>query len=319
MRTCSDVTSDAGSNTNEQHSDVLGLGRALVVVGDQPSTLIIREAFLHARRFKDFQAVLDLSDAVLSRRLRDLVTDGVFDTVPYSDRPLRVEYRLTEQGRDLWRVFVAIWSWEARWIHTARRPPRLIHDACGQSITPHLGCGVCGATGVNHRQTRAVQRPGTTFEQSNPARRYRRSRLRPATDRAHLHPELFELLGDRWSVAVLGAALLGLSRFGDFESALGISPHLLSDRLGGFVDNQVLAKVPVADGARRQGYRLMPKGLDMMPVFAMTNDWANRWYPDAGGPALQIFHTACDTPLEPVWICNACGDPLTRATVHYDV
>lgn len=298
--------------------DVTSLGRALLVVGDQWSMLIIREAFGKVGRFSEFKKRLDLSDAVLSRRLTDLVDAGVFETLRYSDRPPRDEYRLTEQGRALWAVFVAIWVWESRWVRAdGGRLAELVHDTCGRSISPIFGCGACGAVGVTHRQTRAIQRPDTTFNQSNPARRYRRSGVRADGRSTHLHPLLLDLLGDRWTVSVLGGALLGLRRFGEFQDVLGISPFLLSERLAAFVDDGVMTKVPIADGGRRQHYRLLPKGLDMMPVFATANDWGNRWYPDPAGPGLTILHESCGNPFVATWFCNACGDALTRKTIHY--
>ncbi len=118
------ATTTGHSAADDNLDDILALGHALPVVGDQWSMFIIREAFRHVRRFSDFRVALDLSDAVLAKRLRDLVEAGVFTTVEYTERPPRVEYCLTEQGRDLWSVFVAIWlrfpsaafrAWWLRW------------------------------------------------------------------------------------------------------------------------------------------------------------------------------------------------------------
>lgn len=282
--------------------------------------LIVREAFRRVRRFSDFRASLDVSDAILAKRLRDLVEAGVLDTASYSDHSSRVEYRLTEQGRDLWPVTVAIWAWEARWARNGQWHRQLIHDTCCRSITPVFGCGICGAVGVTHRETSAIRRPNTTFDQSNPERRYRRSSNKPSAEGGESQPNspLLWLLGDRWSVSILGAQMLGLRRFGDIQAELGISPYLLSDRLAAFVKADVLEQVPVREGARRKEYRLLPKGLDLMPVFALTNNWGNRWYPDPDGPGLTILHHQCDSPIDPAWFCNSCGKRLERPDIHFD-
>ncbi len=310
----------AAPNPSRQlQEDVNSLGRGLLVVGDQWSMLVVREAFRHARRFQDFKDRLGLSDPVLAQRLRDLVADGVFETHEYSQRPRRSEYRLTEQGRELWAVFVAIWEWELRWGRTGSGPaPRLLHHECDNNITPLLGCGSCGAVGVTHRHTRAQRRPGSTFAQSNPARRYRRSTRRAHDSDGRMSQAVLEVLGDRWTISVLGGGMLGLRRFGEFQRELEISPYLLSERLQSFVDNGVMEHVLVAEDGRRKEYRLLPKGLDMMPVFATTNAWANRWYPDPEGPALQIMHEACGQLFDPSWWCNACGQRLERTAVHYE-
>ncbi|MFZ2175934.1 MAG: helix-turn-helix domain-containing protein, partial [Rhodococcus sp. (in: high G+C Gram-positive bacteria)] len=64
------------------------------------------------------------------------------------------------------------------------------------------------------------------------------------------------VLADRWSIFILSAALQGIRRFNEFQDVLGsISPVTLADRLTVFVENGMLARVPVADGARRQEYR----------------------------------------------------------------
>jgi DNA-binding HxlR family transcriptional regulator len=305
----------AGSPT-----DVNSLGRGLLIVGDQSSMLVITEAFRHARRFQDFKERLDLADPVLASRLRDLVADGVLSTHQYSERPPRSEYRLTEQGQDLWTVFIAIWEWELRWSRpTAGHSPRLVHHDCGNSITPLFGCGACEAIGVTHRHTRASRRPGTTFAQSNPVRRYRRSSPRASDDAKPMSHTFLEVLGDRWTISLLGAGMLGLRRFGEFQRELEISPYLLSARLQSLVELDLMEHVLVSADGRRKEYRLLPKGLDMMPVFATTNAWANRWFPDPEGPALRIEHDVCGQPLEPAWWCNACGRRLERNAVHFEV
>lgn len=297
---------------------VNSFGRGLLIIGDQWSMLIVREAFRQARRFQDFKDRLGISDPVLTQRLRSLVADEVFETHQYSQRPPRSEYHLTKRGRDLWQVFVALWEWELRWApRTGSHAPQLIHDTCGHSTTPVFGCQNCGAIGVTHRHTRARRREGTTFAQSNPARRYRRSPIRADLEGSPGAPSL-AMLGDRWTISVLGAGMLRIRRFGDIRRELEISPFLLSERLQTFVDNGVMEHVPITADVRRKEYRLLPKGLDMMPVFAITNDWANRWFPDPDGPALEIIHEYCGEMLVPGWWCNGCGQLLERETIHFE-
>jgi len=297
------------------------LARSLLIVGDQWSLLIIREAFLHARRFNDWKQRLGLSDTVLAQRLRDLVSDGVLRTEPSADRPTRFEYRLTEAGQDLWPVFVAIWTWEVRWAERrpGQRPPRLVHDVCGHEIAPVLGCRACGVAGVTPRLTNATRRPGATFEQANPARRYRRAAARPGDGAAHVHPDLMELLGDRWNTSVLGAAMLGVRRFGEFQRELAIPSLILTDRLSAFVANGVMAHVPISADAKRKEYRLAPKGADIFPVFATIIAWGNRWFADDPTPVLQIDHVPCGNPFIPMWVCNACGRTLELPGIHYEI
>ena len=80
------------------------IARALEVLGDRWTLLVIRDAFLGVRRFDDFQRDLGVARNVLTDRLDRLVEEGVLERVRYQERPERFEYRLTEKGRDLWPV-----------------------------------------------------------------------------------------------------------------------------------------------------------------------------------------------------------------------
>ena len=121
------------------------VARTLSVVGDRWTLLILRDAFLRTRRFEDFQARLGMTRHRLADRLAKLVEHGVFARVRYQERPQRYEYRLTEKGRDLYPVIVALVGWGDRWMAgTAGAPIELVHRSCGAVITPALTCPRCG-------------------------------------------------------------------------------------------------------------------------------------------------------------------------------
>src|SRR6266516_3725087 len=77
------------------------IARALEVVGERWTLLIIRDALLGLRRFDEFQRNLGIARKVLAERLRWLVDEGILERVPYQERPQRYEYHLTRKGRDL--------------------------------------------------------------------------------------------------------------------------------------------------------------------------------------------------------------------------
>jgi DNA-binding HxlR family transcriptional regulator len=87
------------------------VARALDVIGDWWSLLIIRDAFDGVRRFSDFQSGLGIAKGMLASRLRDLVERGVLKTEPASDGSAYREYVLTERGRGLFLVIVALRQW----------------------------------------------------------------------------------------------------------------------------------------------------------------------------------------------------------------
>ena len=87
------------------------VGRALDVIGDWWSLLIIRDAFDGVRRFSEFQTGLGIAKGMLATRLRDLVQRGILETAPASDGSAYSEYVLTEKGRGLFLVIVALRQW----------------------------------------------------------------------------------------------------------------------------------------------------------------------------------------------------------------
>ena len=112
--------------------------------------------------------------------------------------------------------------------------------------------------------------------------------------------------------------LEGNRRFGDLQDRLGsISPVTLTDRLAYFIDNGMLVRTPIVDGARRQEYRTTPKSLDFFPVFAALNAWAARHLSENGRSGLTIVHSAGEHLLEPQYTCNACNAVLRRADTDF--
>jgi DNA-binding HxlR family transcriptional regulator len=100
------------------------VARALEVVGERWSLLIVRDAFLGLRRFEEFQENLGIARNVLADRLSRLVEHGVLERVRYSERPERFEYRLTPKGRDLNLAIAGLRQWGDRYL--SEKPPRVL-------------------------------------------------------------------------------------------------------------------------------------------------------------------------------------------------
>lgn len=127
------------------------VARALSVVGDRWTLLVLRDAFMRVRRFEDFQRRIGISRHRLADRLGKLVRAGVLERVRYQERPARWEYRLTAKGRDLYPVIVALVGWGDRWMAGDDGPPiELVHRDCGRVTTPVLTCPHCQAQVTPH-------------------------------------------------------------------------------------------------------------------------------------------------------------------------
>ncbi len=87
------------------------IARALDVIGDWWSLLIIRDALLGRRRFGEFQKSLGLAKNILTVRLRALVDQGILETAPASDGSAYQEYVLTRKGRGIFPILVALRQW----------------------------------------------------------------------------------------------------------------------------------------------------------------------------------------------------------------
>jgi DNA-binding HxlR family transcriptional regulator len=90
------------------------IARSLERVGEWWSILILRDAFAGLTRFEEFQDSLGIAPNMLTRRLTALVEDGLLERRPYSERPPRHEYVLTERGRDFRPVLLAMMAWGNR-------------------------------------------------------------------------------------------------------------------------------------------------------------------------------------------------------------
>ena len=119
------------------------IARALEVVGERWTALILRDALRGTRRFEDFQASLGIARNILSARLARLCQEGILERHRYQERPPRDEYRLTAKGRDLEPVLLGLLRWGDR--HAAPNGPPLLltHTTCGHELEPVLICAHC--------------------------------------------------------------------------------------------------------------------------------------------------------------------------------
>ncbi|SEG79206.1 DNA-binding transcriptional regulator, HxlR family [Nonomuraea solani] len=117
--------------------------RTLDIVGEKWTFLVLREAFTGVRRFADMQASTGAPRQVLSARLARLVDEGLLRKEPYREpgQRQRDEYRLTEKGRDLYPLLVALMHWGDKYLTGDDGPPVLLtHRDCGAPIEQHFRC-----------------------------------------------------------------------------------------------------------------------------------------------------------------------------------
>jgi DNA-binding HxlR family transcriptional regulator len=135
------------------------VAQCLEVVGEWWSLLIVRDAFLGVTRFDQFQERLGISRNVLNQRLDHLVKAGVLERMPYNERPMRYDYRLTQNGRDLWPILTAMRQWGDAHAAPDGPPLLLVHRTCGHVVDAVMSCSACGEP-ISARDVRAQSGPG---------------------------------------------------------------------------------------------------------------------------------------------------------------
>jgi DNA-binding HxlR family transcriptional regulator len=133
------------------------IAKALEVVGERWTLLIVRDVMTGHRRFDELQKSLGVARNVLSARLQRLVEEDILERRAYQESPERYEYFLTEKGLDLWPSLVALLGWGDRHTEYPDGPPLLVfHKECGGPVSDRGVCEGCGET-LNARDARAVR------------------------------------------------------------------------------------------------------------------------------------------------------------------
>lgn len=114
------------------------MARAVDLIGEWGSLLILREAFGGVRRFDDFQERLQMSRNLLTARLKKLVKGGVMTRQPIAENAKRLEYVLTPMGEDLATTIVALRQWGDRWLFAPKPHPADMVDAVDGTVIPRL-------------------------------------------------------------------------------------------------------------------------------------------------------------------------------------
>ena len=123
------------------------------------------------------------------------------------------------------------------------------------------------------------------------------------------------VIGDRWTLMILRDCFLGLRRFDDLQTSLGISRTIVTERLNALLDDGVLVRAAYQDRPPRHEYRLTAKGLDLHPVVMAMVHWGDRYYAGETGAPLIHTHRGCGCDFHPVQTCSECGEPVTARDV----
>jgi DNA-binding HxlR family transcriptional regulator len=124
------------------------IARALEVIGERWTLLIVRDVFYGVRRYKDFLVHLGIPRAVLAARLQTLEQAGVLRRRRYQESPRRDEYVLTEDGIALWPALLSLARWGSGHLDGVAKLRSFRHVGCGAELGDYGQCPVCGGDAV---------------------------------------------------------------------------------------------------------------------------------------------------------------------------
>ena len=141
------------------------------------------------------------------------------------------------------------------------------------------------------------------------------SAIAPGVDDGTTLERTLQLVGDRWSILIIRAALRGIRRFDDFADDLGIARPILTKRLRRLVDGGVMAKEPYQERPLRYEYRLTPAGVALSPALVALIRWGEHHLAD-GDSEIVLVHAPCGTELEQGFWCRHCATTFGPAAIR---
>lgn len=299
------------------------LRRALEVLGDPWTMLILKEAFNGVRRFSAFQRALNIPRQTLSLRLTALCREQMLYRRHVSPVHATLEYAPTAKALDLEQAMYSVWLW-----HRANPggadvlPFDIVHRACGQVLEASFRCVACN--GVVRSVNVSVRR--SLPLQFDPEPRARLSRRNDAAFAAAADPA-----DDSAGAPAAQSGLIAASLVGDipaneilhllFREPLHIQEIARQTGLGASVVRDRLQKLAALDLVSEQArgrkvlYAPRPRAEGFYPLLISIAAWGDRWC-NGDQPPPEILTHDCGALLKARFVCDHCGGPVTRDSVR---
>ena len=122
------------------------------------------------------------------------------------------------------------------------------------------------------------------------------------------------VVGDAWSMMILGDAGYGRTRFEQFRTSLGIAPNILTRRLVALTEAGLLEKRRYSEKPPRDEYVMTESGRDFLPILGAIGAWGAKHC--GGGAMTRAFDAESGAPIEAVVVDRATGRPLSEITMR---
>jgi DNA-binding HxlR family transcriptional regulator len=120
-----------------------------------------------------------------------------------------------------------------------------------------------------------------------------------------------DIIGERWSLLIIREAVMGSTRFDEFQERVGVARNILTSRLASLVEHGILTRTQSPDNARIYLYRLTPMGRDLLPVLAAIMQWGDRWLHAKVGAPIVLGERTSGAAIQPMQLKTKTGSTVT--------
>src|SRR2546422_8971926 len=125
-----------------------------------------------------------------------------------------------------------------------------------------------------------------------------------------------EIVGEWWTPLILRDAFLGLSRFEELQSSLGIARNVLTKRLTTLVQAGIMERQRYQEHPERFECLLTEAGRALFPIVVSLLEWGDRWTAGEAGPPPLLIHEPCGQAVDAVLTCSWCGEEVRLDNVQ---
>ncbi len=285
------------------------LRRALRVLADPWTMLILKEIFNGTRRFAVMQRALNIPKQTLSLRLTTLCHEQMLYRRFAGPGQGVLEYAPTAKTYDLADAMYAIWLWhQANPDDADILPFEIVHKQCGHVLGAQYCCTACGepATGASVTVERSQPEQFESGPRPRLARRNDASFTAAAPQAGGLVAA--SLVGDLPCNEILYLLFQGPRHMLAIAAELGLGATVVRDRLDKL---RALGLIREEAQGRKLLYSVLPRAEGFFPLLLAIAEWGDRWC-NEGQPPPDPRRHACGAVLRGRYRCDHCGDWLTR-------
>ncbi|HBZ49859.1 MAG TPA: hypothetical protein DEO43_06025 [Halieaceae bacterium] len=301
-------------NPRMQQAGNTNLAAMLNIVADRWVILLLRELYLGAKSWSQFVDVLDISPAILNKRLKLLIETGCLKKESVAGKR-ETRYLLTQAGKDLYPFMAAAREWQIRWDKRKGAFVSPLMHNCGAPLRTYSACGACHKTLKAQEIRFSADDP--IIPDSKDSRHFRLSSTAGADRRSPGAKvgKFIQVMGDRRATLIISALGRGALKFDDISKATGLHPAIITERLRklqllGLCQQRLYQERP-----DRFVYSLTASAQDLFETATHLRQWAEQWLKDTHDTNPGT-HLLCDQPLKAQLRCQSCHNEVDFDSIY---